>query len=119
MQTIDPIGYLVKLSHRERDFYVGHGHNPATCSIGHYGNEFLLASDDGAIAYTLLDNGKLRREHRGHPSQLIDFVDTACREAQTRHNRQVDYNTSRLATAISANLVDDPDLAGILAVPKP
>ena len=65
---------LVALAHGERDFYVDHGHDPETCSIGWFENIMKLASDTGAIDFTVQPDGKVKREHFGCPSILVEWI---------------------------------------------
>ena len=83
------IAELTELAHDVRDVYRLRGWKTDQCAIGRDGVTCLLASDTGAIEYTFLSSGVVRREHRGCPDKLVEFVDLDLQKAVTEHNMEL------------------------------
>ena len=65
---------VIDLARGFRAYYVEHGHDKKTCAIGWFENTVKLASDKGAIDFTIQPNGRVSRMHMGSPSVLVEWV---------------------------------------------
>jgi len=80
---------LATAAHDSRNFYEKLGWGRESCQIGIFGDQVRLACDTGAIDYTFLPDGTIRRETHGGYSKLIEFVDMDIDVSVRKHNRNV------------------------------